>query len=94
MPGVTGVMPLTMSRMFQGDEPNDYVVATGEMHSVWEFCVVAFSHAGLNYEDHVVMNPIYLRAAEVNALCGDASKAREKLVWNPNAFQRPGDHDG
>ncbi len=75
-----------MWRMLQADEPDDYVVATGEMHSVREFCQVAFGHAGLNYEDHVVMNPIYLRAAEVNALCGDASKAREKLGWEPKVL--------
>jgi len=53
------------------------------MHSVREFCELAFSHAGLCYEDHVVQNPIYLRAAEVHELCGDATKARNELGWNP-----------
>src|SRR6059036_2427405 len=72
-----------MWRMLQADEPDDYVVATGEMHSVREFLDVAGSHLGINWEDVVEIDPRYYRPAEVDALCGDASKAREKLGWAP-----------
>jgi len=72
-----------MWRMLQADEPDDYVVATGEMHSVREFLDVAGGHLGINWEDVVEIDPRYYRPAEVDALCGDASKAREKLGWAP-----------
>jgi GDPmannose 4,6-dehydratase len=72
-----------MWRMMQVDEPDDYVVATGEMHSVREFLDVAASHLGLNWQDVVEIDPRYYRPAEVDALCGDATKAREKLGWTP-----------
>lgn len=72
-----------MWRMLQANEPDDYVIATGEMHSVREFCEVAFDHIGLDYRNHIEINPIYMRAAEVQALCGDPSKAKEKLGWQP-----------
>jgi GDPmannose 4,6-dehydratase len=81
--GFAGEYVEAMWRMLQTERPDDYVIATGEMHSVREFCELAFSHAGLCYEDHVVQNPIYLRAAEVHELCGDATKARNELGWNP-----------
>lgn len=63
-------------------EPGDYVLATGEMHTVREFCDVAFTYAGLNYTDWVKIDPQFYRPLEVNALCGDASKARA-LGWKP-----------
>jgi GDPmannose 4,6-dehydratase len=67
--------------MLQRDTPDDFVVATGETHSVRELCEVAFAAAGLRYEDHVVVDPAFLRPAEVDLLVGDASKAHEILEW-------------
>jgi GDPmannose 4,6-dehydratase len=69
--------------MLQQDEPEDYVIATGEAHSVRELVNVAFEHVGLNPEGHVRIDPRYLRPAEVEHLVGDYSKAREKLGWEP-----------
>ncbi len=69
--------------MLQQDEPDDYVIATGEMHSVREFLDEACAHIGLDWEEHVEFDERYLRPAEVDALQGDASKAREKLGWKP-----------
>jgi GDPmannose 4,6-dehydratase len=69
--------------MLQQDQPGDYVIATGEMHSVRELCEVAFRAVGLDYRDYVGTDPEYVRPAEVDALCGDASKARAKLGWKP-----------
>ncbi len=69
--------------MLQQDEPDDYVIATGETHSVRELVDVAFEHAGLDPSDHVKVDPRFLRPAEVEHLIGDASKAREKLGWEP-----------
>ncbi|AMA71692.1 MULTISPECIES: GDP-mannose 4,6-dehydratase [Aneurinibacillus] len=69
--------------MLQQEKADDYVIATGEMHSVREFCEIAFGHVGLNYEDYVVVDPKFFRAAEVDVLLGDASKAINKLGWNP-----------
>ncbi len=67
--------------MLQQDEPDDYVVATGETHSVREFAERAFAEVGLDYRDYVTNDPDLFRPAEVNRLLGDASKAREKLGW-------------
>ena len=72
-----------MWRILQADEPDDYVIATGEMHSVREFLEEAASHLGIDWQDVVEFDERYLRPAEVDALCGDASKAREKLGWEP-----------
>ncbi len=72
-----------MWMMLQADAPDDYVIATGETHSVREFLEHAFAHAGLDWEPHVEIDPRYFRPAEVDALLGDASKAREKLGWAP-----------
>jgi len=86
--------------MLQQDEPDDYVVATGETHTVREFCALAFEHAGIRLQWRgsgleetgidsatgrvtVVMDPRYLRPSEVELLCGDATKAKEKLGWTP-----------
>jgi GDPmannose 4,6-dehydratase len=68
-------------RMLQQDEPGDYVVATGETHSVRDFCEVAFSHVGLNWEEHVVTDEKFFRPAEVDLLVGDPSKAKGELGW-------------
>jgi len=70
-----------MWRMLQADEPTDYVLATGEGHTVEDFCEAAFAHVGLNWTDHVKYNEEYERPSEVHALVGDPSKAREKLGW-------------
>ena len=69
--------------MMQQDESDDYVVATGETHSVREFLEVAFEHVGLNYQDYVEIDPRYFRPAEVDLLIGDPTKAKEKLGWEP-----------
>ena len=69
--------------MLQQDKPDDYVIATGVKHSVRDFLELAFSHVGLNWNDHVVVDPKHLRPADVNTLCGDASKARQILKWEP-----------
>jgi len=69
--------------MLQQDTADDYVVGTGETHSVRELCQVAFSHAGLNWEQHVVVDPRFYRPAEVDLLVSDPSKAREILGWEP-----------
>ncbi|TLY45016.1 MAG: GDP-mannose 4,6-dehydratase [Nitrospirae bacterium] len=68
--------------MLQQDEPEDYVIATGEQHSVREFVETAFSRLGLNYHDHVIIDPQLLRPADVETLLGDAAKARRKLGWS------------
>jgi len=68
--------------MVQQDEPDDYVIATGETHSVREFLEIAFSHAGLDHRDYVKVDPQLYRAAEVSLLLGDSSKARTRLGWN------------
>jgi GDPmannose 4,6-dehydratase len=69
--------------MLQQDEPDDYVVATGETHSVREFLEEAFSHAGLDWREHVEIDAKYYRPAEVDLLVGDAGKAKRKLGWEP-----------
>lgn len=69
--------------MLQQDEPDDYVIGTGVPHSVRDFCEKAFAVAGLDYNDHVTVDPRFFRPAEVDHLLGDASKAREKLGWAP-----------
>jgi GDPmannose 4,6-dehydratase len=69
--------------MLQADEPDDYVVATGEKHSVREALEVAFAHASLDPDEHVEIDPRYFRPSEVDSLLGDPSKAREKLGWEP-----------
>jgi len=69
--------------MLQQDQPGDYVVATGETHSVREFLEVAFGHAGLDWKSHVEIDPRYYRPAEVDLLIGDPSKARSQLGWLP-----------
>jgi len=73
-----------MWMMLQQDEPDDYVIATGEAHSVREFAEVAFRHVGLDYRDFVVVDERYYRPAEVHTLVGDCTKAKEKLGWQYN----------
>ena len=81
--GFAGDYVEAMWLMLQQDAPDDYVVATGESHSVREFCEVAFATAGLDWQRYVELDPRYLRPTEVEALEGDPSKARAKLKWKP-----------
>ena len=79
--GFAGDYVDAMWRMLQQDEPSDFVVSTDETHSVREFCELAFSRVGLNWEDHVVIDERFFRPAEVELLVGDATRAREVLDW-------------
>lgn len=72
-----------MWMMLQHDTPDDYVVSTGETHSVREFCQIAFDHVGLDWEKYVEVDPAFFRPAEVNLLIGDSTKARTILGWQP-----------
>lgn len=72
-----------MWRMLQQDKPDDYIIATGETHTVREFCDHAFRFVNKNYEDHVVVDPAFYRPAEVHLLIGDPSKAKKELGWEP-----------
>ncbi len=81
--GYAGDYVRAMWLMLQQTEPDDYVIATGETHSVRRLCEVAFTYLGLNYEDYVVVDERFYRPAEVDLLIGDASKARTKLGWEP-----------
>ena len=81
--GFAGDYVEAMWRMLQQDEPGDFVVCTGETHSVQEFCQVAFGHLGLDWEAHVVVDEEFIRPAEVDLLVGDASRAAKVLGWSP-----------
>ena len=81
--GFAGDYVRAMWLMLQQDSPDDYVVSTGETHSVREFCEVAFGHVGLDYNDFVVVDEAFFRPAEVDLLVGDATHAHEALGWRP-----------
>ena len=81
--GFAGDYVEAMHEMLQQDSPGDYVVATGETHSVREFCELAFGHVDLVWQDHVVVDERFFRPAEVDLLVGDASVARSTLGWEP-----------
>lgn len=81
--GFAGDYVRAMWLMLQQDQPDDYVVATGETHSVEELVSVAFDYVGLDWHDFVVQDPRYMRPAEVDLLVGDAGKAGKKLGWEP-----------
>ena len=81
--GFAGDYVDAMWRMLQGDEPKDYVISTGETHTVREFCEIAFAAAGLDWEQYVGIDERYYRPAEVDLLIGDPSLAREELDWSP-----------
>jgi len=86
--GYAGDYVRAMWLMLQQDEPDDYVIATGETHSVREFAELAFNYVGLKWEDYVVVDEKFYRPAEVHQLVGDASKGRKKLGWEPTvSFQ-------
>jgi GDPmannose 4,6-dehydratase len=82
--GFAGDYVKAMWLMLQQDEPDDYVVGTGETHAVQELCEVAFSHVGLDWQDYVVQDPRFMRPAEVDLLISDPTKAKEKLGWVPD----------
>jgi GDPmannose 4,6-dehydratase len=84
--GFAGDYVKAMWLMLQQDQPDDFVVATGQTHSVRKFCEVAFGHLGLNYEDHVVIDEAFYRPAEVDLLIGDATKAETVLGWKPSVM--------
>ena len=81
--GYTGDYVEAMWRMLQQDEPDDYVISTGQTHSVRQFCQIAFEHAGLSWEDHVTLDEKFMRPSEVDLLIGDSTKARAVLGWAP-----------
>jgi GDPmannose 4,6-dehydratase len=81
--GYAGDYVYAMWLMLQQDEPDDYVIATNETHSVKEFIQLAFDYVGLNWEDYVVVDEQFYRPAEVTLLQGDYSKGKEKLKWEP-----------
>ena len=96
--GFAGDYVEAMWRMLQTDDPGDYVVATGEAHSVRDFLALAFEAVGLDYRQHVEIDPRYYRPAEVDYLRGDASKARHLLGWKPSVnfhalVEMMADHD-
>jgi GDPmannose 4,6-dehydratase len=86
--GFAGDYVEAMWLMLQAGEPEDYVISTGEEHSVREFAELAFEHAGVDMDKHVVVDPEFLRPAEVDHLVGDATKAREQLGWEPRVSFR------
>jgi len=81
--GFAGDYVEAMWLMLQQDKPDDFVIATGETHTVAEMCEIAFSRLGLDYRKHIVTDPALLRPAEVDLLVGDASKAKRLLGWEP-----------
>ncbi len=81
--GFAGDYVEAMWLMLQQEQPDDFVIATGETHSVQEFLEIAFNSFGLDWREYTQQNPKHFRPAEVEILCGDATKAREKLGWEP-----------
>ena len=79
--GFAGDYVEAMWLMLQQDQPDDYVIATGHTTTVRDMCKIAFSHVGLNYEDHLVIDPKFFRPAEVEILLGNPAKAKAKLGW-------------
>jgi len=80
--GFAGDYVKAMWQMLQQDTADDYVIATGVTTSVREMCRIAFQHVGLSYEEHVTVDPTFFRPAEVDLLCGNPRKARERLGWS------------
>ena len=81
--GFAGDYVRAMHLMLQQDDPGDYVIGTGQMHSVRDAVRIAFDCVGLNWEDYVVIDPALVRPAEVETLCADSTMARTKLNWEP-----------
>lgn len=81
--GFAGDYVKAMWLMLQQDQPDNYVIGTGETHEVREFCEIAFSHVGLNYKDYVIVDEKFYRPAEVDLLISDSAKAKKQLNWSP-----------
>lgn len=81
--GFAGDYVEAMWRILQQDAPDDFVIATGEAHSVREFCEIAFGRVGLDYREYVTVDERFMRPADVDVLLGDATKARQRLGWEP-----------
>jgi GDPmannose 4,6-dehydratase len=81
--GFTGEYVQAMWKMLQQEKAEDFVIGTGQTHSVREFCELAFNYVGLNYQDYVIQDPLFLRPLEETQLIADPSKARRILGWNP-----------
>ncbi len=81
--GFAGDYVRAMWMMLQQDAPSDYVISTSRTHTVRRLCEIAFEAAGLNWEDHVVVDERFFRPAEVDLLLGDASKAKREINWQP-----------
>ena len=86
--GFAGDYVQAMWMMLQQDEPDDYVIATGETHTVQEFVEIAFGHAGLDWQEYVKVDPKFIRPAEVDLLIGDPAKAKAALGWEPSVAFR------
>jgi GDPmannose 4,6-dehydratase len=86
--GFAGDYVEAMWRMLQASTPNDYVVATNETHTVRELCEIAFARVGLDWQQHVVVDPAFVRPAEVDVLIGDPSKVKRELGWKPRVLFR------
>jgi GDPmannose 4,6-dehydratase len=86
--GYAGDYVEAMWLMLQQPKPDDYVIATGETHTVRELCQIAFARVGLRWEEHVIVDPKFVRPAEVDLLQGDASKAKRALGWQPRVSFR------
>ena len=86
--GYAGDYVEAMWRMLQQPQPEDYVIATGQTHAVRDLCEIAFARVGLNWQEHVVVDPKFVRPAEVDVLQGDASKAKRVLGWQPRVSFR------
>ncbi len=86
--GFAGDYVRAMWMMLQQAEPDDYVISTGESHSVKELVEVAFAHVGLDWQKYVKLDPAFIRPAEVDHLIGDASKAKRELGWEPSVSFR------
>lgn len=86
--GFAGDYVKAMWLMLQQDKPDDYVIATGETHTIRELLEVAFGHVGLNFEEYVVIDPKFIRPAEVELLLGEPTKAANKLGWKPEVTFR------
>ena len=82
--GFAGDYVRAMWKMLQQDEPDDYVIATGETHTVQEFVEIAFGHVGLDWQEYVKVDPAFIRPAEVDLLIGDPAKAKAALGWEPS----------
>jgi GDPmannose 4,6-dehydratase len=86
--GFAGDYVEAMWLMLQQEQPSDFVIATGQPHSVRDFAELAFERVGLDWESHAVSDPLFLRPAEVDHLVGDASRARQELGWEPKTSFR------